>query len=241
MEFAGFDDTRYRVSRSECREQTKLRGPSRSARLRVYRGNLQAICGPKNYDKSPQKRSTLCLTVQASGVSDGLRRNFPKSQFPGHREVKITMKRFVIDPANGTKVYASSQAARQCLNGVPFATEKEFASIAAEWPMLRLVAIWNKLPGLKPVSRFKDRSTALRRIWAALQVLVPGTGTKKELVIGLLKQPSGTSLKEIMAATGWQAHTVRGFIAAQLSKRFGFRVLSFKRQGERAYRLLKTI
>ena len=164
-----------------------------------------------------------------------------ESQFPGSREVKNSMKRFVIDPANGAKVYASSEAARKCPNGVRFATEKEFASIAAEWPMLRLVAIWNKLPGVMPVRKFKDRSTAIRRIWAAIQDLAAGVGTKKELVIGLLKQPSGASLKEIMAATGWQAHTVRGFMSAQLSKRLGFRVLSFKRQGERAYRLLKTL
>jgi hypothetical protein len=66
-------------------------------------------------------------------------------------------------------------------------------------------------------------------------------GTKKELVIGLLKQPSGASLKEIMAATGWQAHTVRGFLSDQRSQRLGFRVLSYKRQGERAYRLLKCL
>jgi hypothetical protein len=42
-----------------------------------------------------------------------------------------------------------------------------------------------------------------------------------------------------MASTGWQAHSVRGFISAQLSKRLGFQVLSSKRQGERVYRIRK--
>ena len=62
-----------------------------------------------------------------------------------------------------------------------------------------------------------------------------GLGTF-ELIIGLLKQPSGATLTEIMAATGWQAHSVRGFICTQ-PKRLGFQVESFKRQGERVYRI----
>ena len=149
------------------------------------------------------------------------------------------MKAFVIDQANSTKVYATREAAHQHKNGVPFATQKEFASVSAAWPLLRLVAIWNQLPGVTPVRKFRDRSTALRRIWAAIQALVPGTGTKSDLVIGLLKRPSGATLKEIMEATGWQAHSVRGFISAQLSKRLGFQVRSFKHQGERVYRIRK--
>ena len=102
--------------------------------------------------------------------------------------------------------------------------------------MLRLVAIWNRLPGVKPVGKFTHRSIALRRIWAAIQVLAPGAGTKSELIIGMVNQPSGATLKEIMAATGWQAHSVRGFLCAQPKKR-GFQVESFKRQGERVYRI----
>jgi hypothetical protein len=61
--------------------------------------------------------------------------------------------------------------------------------------------------------------------------------SKTEQVIALLKQPSGASLKGIMALTGWQAHSVRGFISGQLSKKLGLRVKSFKRDGERIYRI----
>jgi uncharacterized protein DUF3489 len=150
------------------------------------------------------------------------------------------MKTFVIDPVNRTNAYASSGAARQRSNGAPFTTQKDFASVSADWPMVRLVAIWNQLPGVRKVRKFTDRSTALRRIWSAIQVLVPYAGTKSDLVIGLLKRPSGATLKEIMASTGWQAHSVRGFISAQLSKRLGFQVLSSKRQGERVYRIRKN-
>jgi hypothetical protein len=74
------------------------------------------------------------------------------------------MKTFVIDSTNRAKVYASSKQARQCRDGTRFATERDLASVSADWPMLRLVAIWNRLPGVKPVRKFTDRSTALRRI-----------------------------------------------------------------------------
>lgn len=40
-----------------------------------------------------------------------------------------------------------------------------------------------------------------------------------------------------MDLTGWQSHSVRGFISAQLGKRMGFQIQSFKRDGERIYRI----
>jgi hypothetical protein len=146
------------------------------------------------------------------------------------------MKTFVIDSLNCVHSYASSKAARQCRDGTRFATEKDFASALSNLPMLRLVAIWNQLPGAKPARKFTNRDTAVRRIWAAIQDLAPEARTKADLVIGMINRPSGATLKEIMAATGWQAHSVRGFLSAQ-PKKLGFRVESFKRDGERVYRI----
>ena len=40
--------------------------------------------------------------------------------------------------------------------------------MAAQWPMSRLVRLWNGLPGVTPVKRFTDRQIALNRIWKAL-------------------------------------------------------------------------
>jgi hypothetical protein len=42
-----------------------------------------------------------------------------------------------------------------------------------------------------------------------------------------------------MAETGWQAHSVRGFISGQLSTRLGLSIKSFKNGGERTYRIVK--
>jgi hypothetical protein len=61
--------------------------------------------------------------------------------------------------------------------------------------------------------------------------------TKAAIVIALLQEPSGGTLKAIMAATGWQPHSVRGFISAQLVKKRKLKVKSFKRDGERVYKI----
>jgi hypothetical protein len=56
-------------------------------------------------------------------------------------------------------------------NAQRFRNEAGLAKLAADWPAARLVDIWNSLPGATPVKKFKDRATALSRIWKAIQSL----------------------------------------------------------------------
>ena len=57
-------------------------------------------------------------------------------------------------------------------------------------------------------------------------------------LLDLLKRPDGVTLADIMSATDWQAHSVRGFISGSLGKKMGLTVESFKRpDGVRAYRI----
>src|SRR5450759_1364270 len=63
-------------------------------------------------------------------------------------------------------------------------------------------------------------------------------GSKKAIVLEMLRREHGATLADIMSATGWQAHSVRGFISGGLGKKMGLTVESFKRtDGERAYRI----
>ena len=141
-----------------------------------------------------------------------------------------------------------------------FASQEELASLAAHWPGSRLVEIWNRLPGVRPVTRFTSRKTAVRRIWGALQSLsaaaAPPSGrtgrrraasrsrqervarpnSKKATLLGMLERPEGATLKALMKATAWQAHTVREFLSGTLRKKMGLKIHSFRSQeGDRAY------
>ena len=118
---------------------------------------------------------------------------------------------------------------------------------------------------LKPVKKFTDRKTAVSRIWKAIQRLGAAAapqaadvapkgrrsrktatsepqatktreGSKKAVVLGMLKRPDGATLADIMEATDWQAHSVRGFVSGALGKKMGLKVESVRRaDGQRAY------
>jgi hypothetical protein len=63
-------------------------------------------------------------------------------------------------------------------------------------------------------------------------------GTKTAKILSLLQRPGGASLTELRKATGWQPHSVRGFLSGALKKKMGLRVHSTKREsGERVYRV----
>jgi len=201
------------------------------------------------------------------------------------------MTTFTIDSDNSITAFASLLEAQAAdIAGAEFfSSEEELAQLAASWPVAgahgrgssKLMELWNSLPGVTPVKKFKDRKTALARIWRAAQALTPPgapqgaqdapkakgskkkatsakkaaparkggkksrqdakearDGSKKAEVLNLMRRAKGATLQEIMKATGWQAHTVRGFVSGALIKKLGLKVESFRSEDkERTYRV----
>jgi hypothetical protein len=167
------------------------------------------------------------------------------------------MKTFTVDSKNAITAHAADVWAAE--GAVKFQMEQELAALAATWPGRRLAEIWNKLKGVTPVAKFKDRKTAVRRVWNAIQQIETVTpsprkakapsakkeaasqkttgASKTDQVLAALRSPNGATLKDLMKLTGWQSHSVRGFLSAQVTKRMALRVKSSKRDGERVYRI----
>jgi Protein of unknown function (DUF3489) len=59
-------------------------------------------------------------------------------------------------------------------------------------------------------------------------------------VLELIQRPKGATLAELMQATGWLKHSVRGFISGALGTKMGLKIDSTKREdGERVYTLAR--
>jgi hypothetical protein len=63
-------------------------------------------------------------------------------------------------------------------------------------------------------------------------------GSKTATILGLLKRPGGVTAKELLKATNWQPHSLRGFLSGTVGKKMGLTVMSTKGEdGERNYSL----
>lgn len=63
--------------------------------------------------------------------------------------------------------------------------------------------------------------------------------TKANAVLDLLRSKNGASIEELTTATGWQAHSVRGFLSGTVKKRMGLTVENEPdKEGVRRYRIV---
>ncbi len=67
------------------------------------------------------------------------------------------------------------------------------------------------------------------------------TTTKTQHCLELMRRRGGATIADLMDATGWQAHSVRGFLSGTVKKRMSLNVLTTKDgKGARHYRIAKS-
>ena len=100
----------------------------------------------------------------------------------------------------------------------------------------------NLQPSARSHSRPRHRKNTGRQIPAqARKARVQGrpraAGSKQDKIVALLQRPQGATLAKVVKATGWQAHSVRGFFAGTLRKKLGLKLVSTVADGVRVYRI----
>ena len=91
-------------------------------------------------------------------------------------------------------------------------------------------------------ARKKARTTHLSKRSARQTIVAaphtPRKESKQQICLDLLSRPEGASLEELQKGTGWQAHSVRGFLAGAVKRKLGMALVSEKAQGQpRRYRI----
>ena len=67
------------------------------------------------------------------------------------------------------------------------------------------------------------------------------TESKQARIIAMLRTPSGATIAAMMQATGWQQHSVRGFLATVVRKKLGLNLVSVKEEAGRIYRIADRV
>ena len=86
----------------------------------------------------------------------------------------------------------------------------------------------------------KEMSVPMQAGLAAVAA-TPAKESKLALVIKLLSRPDGATIDDLVAATGWQKHTVRSCVSHALAKKRGYKIVSDKQQGgQRIYKISES-
>ncbi|MGB8306278.1 MAG: DUF3489 domain-containing protein [Pseudolabrys sp.] len=91
-------------------------------------------------------------------------------------------------------------------------------------------------PKSKPSRASATKPTPLTRTQSGAGKSADAT-SKQAHVIAMLESPTGTTIAAMMQATGWQQHSVRGFLSGVVRKKLKLKLASIKVDGNRVYRI----
>ena len=91
-------------------------------------------------------------------------------------------------------------------------------------------------PAEEPADAETSKKKAAKKAAKTAAAEKDGSGSKRDQVVAMMRPVEGATLNEIVAATGWQNHTVLGFMAGVMQKA-GLEVKSEKRGDDRVYSL----
>src|SRR5215831_9799219 len=107
----------------------------------------------------------------------------------------------------------------------------------------QLLALWNALPGVAKRKKVGDRTALIDQLSAIEALPDPepqpdvNRPSKQDGVIAMLRRPEGATVDEVVSATGWQRHTVRGVFSGTLKKKLRLTIASAKEERGRVYRI----
>jgi hypothetical protein len=109
-----------------------------------------------------------------------------------------------------------------------------------EDPMTRTKSKLKTVTRSRPAKAAKRKSSKRPAPVGAVSGALAKTraGTKHAQVVAMLRDRAGTTIAAIMAATGWQQHSVRGFLAGVVRKKLGLNLMSEPGEGGRVYRII---
>jgi hypothetical protein len=115
-------------------------------------------------------------------------------------------------------------------------TQQDGTTTAAESEVVASVGAQVANVALSAAKTTKKATGTKKTPTAAPQTKATREPSKSDAILKLLTGPGGASLKTLMNTTGWQAHSVRGFVSGTLGKKMGLTVISAKGEtGERRY------
>jgi len=77
-----------------------------------------------------------------------------------------------------------------------------------------------------------------KRSLTILRELVAACASKQDRLIAMLQRPTGASIDDLMAATGWQRHSVRGVLSGVVRKKRGLKIKTAREGTQLVYRIV---